>query len=342
MPILSFKPQIVTQNLISGLNERVKDIISQRFGIGGCDKRKTLEAIGQYYDITRERVRQLENFTLNSLRQSDCFLSCRDIFTELNNFISQRGAILSEKEIFDCLAENLSAKNHIYFLLVLGDDFTKIKEDNEFHHRWTTDSQKAEKIHEILTMLHKNISDNDLLSKKEIISLLQNYAKEKLNEKIKEDIILSWLNISKLIGSNVLGEWGSVSSRQIRPKGMRDLVFLVLKKQGSPLHFSQVAKSISDLFSREVHSATTHNELIKDERFVLVGRGIYGLSDWGYSPGIVRDVIKDVLESTGTLSKDEIVECVLKKRFVKKNTILINLQNRNFFERKANGAYKAI
>ena len=85
--------------------------------------------------------------------------------------------------------------------------------------------------------------------------------------------------------------------------------------------------------------ATTHNELIKDPRFVLIGRGLYALAEWGYAPGVVRDVIRDLIVAEGPLKKEEVVERVKKARFVKENTIAVNLNNPRYFKREKDGRY---
>ena len=105
------------------------------------------------------------------------------------------------------------------------------------------------------------------------------------------------------------------------------------------MHFGEVAKKISSYFDKSANSATVHNELIKDGRFVLVGRGLYALSDWGYKYGTVRDIIKYIIKSEGPSSKEDIVKKVLKERYVKENTILVNLQNRDYFKRSKEGKY---
>jgi hypothetical protein len=103
-----------------------------------------------------------------------------------------------------------------------------------------------------------------------------------------------------------------------------------------------VAKLISEVFKKKAHVATTHNELIKDNRFVLVGRGLYALKEWGYQTGVVRDVIREVLKKHGPLSKDKVIECVLKERYVKENTILVNLQNPKYFKKNKQGLYAVV
>jgi DNA-directed RNA polymerase delta subunit len=105
------------------------------------------------------------------------------------------------------------------------------------------------------------------------------------------------------------------------------------------MHFKEVAGNINELFGHKAHIATTHNELIKDPRFVLVGRGLYALSEWGYTAGVVKEVLREILEAEGPLSREEIIDKVRKERYVKDNTILVNLQDNNLFKKLANGTY---
>jgi DNA-directed RNA polymerase delta subunit len=136
---------------------------------------------------------------------------------------------------------------------------------------------------------------------------------------------------------NPLGEWGRNTAPGIRVKNIRDHAYLALKRHGSPMHFREVAKAIEKLFGKKAHEATTHNELIKDDRFVLVGRGIYALKEWGYRTGPVVEIIKHILKDSGPLAKEEIMKRVAKERYVKPNTIVVNLQNSAFI--KTGGKY---
>ncbi|PIR57983.1 MAG: hypothetical protein COU71_01175 [Parcubacteria group bacterium CG10_big_fil_rev_8_21_14_0_10_38_31] len=343
MQTLQFKPKQITRKMLSVLKDRSRDIIEQRYGLGSKDSnRKTLEAIGQQYGITRERVRQIENFSLNSIRKNNVFADNEAVFKEIVSEIERRGKVVHEEEFLNSLAKDELSRNHIHFLLVVSPSFTKIKEDNDFHHRWTVDVEESEKIHEALRNLHQEIRPDDLISEEEMLSRFNNHInKTNLND-ISTETLSSWIKLSKLIDKNDLGEWGVVSSCNIRPRGVRDLAFLVLRRHGSPMHFTEVAKSISGTFGKVAHPQTTHNELIKDERFVLVGRGLYGLSDWGYSAGTVKDVIKNILNTHGALTKEDVIKRVLKERYVKENTILVNLQDRRYFKKDPSDFYIAI
>ena len=190
--------------------------------------------------------------------------------------------------------------------------------------------------------LYAKLSDDELIVEGDLISSFLEEVKD-LNEKYKnEEVIKRWLSISHKIGKNPLGEWGRASSPNVNAKGMRDYAFLVIRKHGSPIHFKEVAKAITQYFDKKAHVATTHNELIKDKRFVLVGRGLYALAEWGYMSGVVKDVIKKILDKEGPLTKEKVVEKVLKERYVKENTILVNLQNSRYFKKDKDGRYSNV
>lgn len=336
---LTFKPKQLTKKLLAVLPERARDVLTRRYGLDKDTTPTTLEAIGQEYGITRERVRQIENYALATIRKSTVFANEQAAFDELKALMLNMGAIVSEDELLESISKDQSTQNHAHLLLVLGDAFVKEKESDEFKHRWHVDSETAEAVHEALRRLYDNLADDELVPEADLVD---NFLKELLdiNQNYKNtEILKRWLGISKNIGVNPLGEWGRAHSPNVRAKGMRDFAYLVIKRHGSPMHFREVASTISELFKRKAHEATCHNELIKDTRFVLVGRGIYALREWGYSSGPVKEVIAEILARQGALTRDEVIEAVRKERYVKDNTILINLQDTNRFARSADGRY---
>lgn len=339
MAKLNIKPKQVTKRLLSALPDRARDVVVGRYGLDDGAERLTLEAIGQKYGITRERVRQIENHALTTIRKSDVFQTEKEAFVALQQAVDEMGGIVPEDKFLEAVAKDESTRNHIHFLLVLGDPFTKEKESTEFYHRWHVNTELATQVHDALRSLYKKLSDDDLIPESEMVSRFLGELKE-VNEKYRNDEILCrWLGLCKQLGRNPLGEWGKANSSNVRAKGMRDYAYLAIKRHGSPMHFTEVAKAIEELFSRKAHVATTHNELIKDNRFVLVGRGLYALSEWGYSAGVVKDVIRELLSKQGPLSRDEIIDRVRKERYVKDNTILVNLQDANLFGRDTQGKY---
>ncbi len=336
---VSFKPKEVTKKLLSVLTKRAQDVILSRYGLGAKANRLTLDAIGKKYNITRERVRQIENHSLATIRKSKSYEELQPIFTELKEVLVNLGGIVSEKDLLSHFSKDPSTQNHIHFLLVIGEEFSREKEDEEFKHRWHSDPELAAKIQHALRRLYSKLSDDELVLEGDLVNSFLEEVKD-LNEKYKdEEIIKRWLSISHKIGKNPLGEWGRTSSTNVNAKGMRDYAFLVIRKHGSPIHFKEVAKAISQYFNKKAHVATTHNELIKDKRFVLVGRGLYALAEWGYMSGVVKDVIRKIIEKEGPLTKEQVVNKVLKERYVKENTILVNLQNPKYFKKDKENRY---
>ena len=56
-----------TTCILKTLSPREEKVIRLRFGIG-CEREHTLEEIGQEFDVTRERIRQIEAKALRQLR----------------------------------------------------------------------------------------------------------------------------------------------------------------------------------------------------------------------------------------------------------------------------------
>lgn len=339
METLTFKPKQVTKKLLAVLPERAREVLTHRYGLDTDAEKKTLEAIGGIYGITRERVRQIENYGLASIRKSDAFIEEQAVFDELRAHIEKMGCVVAEDELLESLAKDEKTRNHIYFLLVLGDAFVHEKESADFYHRWYVNKDVSNQVHEALGKLYSSLSDDDLIPESDMVEKFLNELTELNEEYRNEEIAKRWLGLSKQLGKNPLGEWGVAKSPNVRAKGMRDYAYLVIKRHGSPMHFTEVAKAITELFDRRAHVATCHNELIKDKRFVLVGRGLYALSEWGYSSGVVKDVIVDILKKHGPLTRDQIIDLVKKERYVKDNTILVNLQDSTHFRRDPQGLY---
>lgn len=342
MAKLSFKPKQITKRLMGALRDRSLDVVASRFGLETDAQRKTLEAIGQKYGITRERVRQIENAALNQIRKSDEFSSEQLAFEELRDIVHSLGSVVNEEELLAYFADDVAAQNHIHFLLVLSDYFDLHKENEHFKARWSTDKGVLAYVHEALGGLYKNLKDDEIMTESEMINKLLENIKQVNEEHRDEEIAKRWLRISKKVAPNPLNEWGKSNSKNVKVRGVKDYAFLVMRKHGNPMHFREVAEAITELFGKKTHPATTHNELIKDNRFVLVGRGKYGLREWGYKPGVVKDVIREIIEKYGPLTRDDVVDHVMKERFLKRNTILVNLQNPEYFTRLEDGRYTTV
>ena len=336
---ITFKPKDVTKKMLASIQPRVREVLIRRYGLGASTDRATLESIGSIYKITRERVRQIENFGITAIKKAKNYDTNDSAFLELKKKMEEFGGIVHEQTFLDSITKDPSIKNHLHFILVVNEAFIKLKEDDSFHHRWTTDKNLADRVHSSLKNLCGNIGDKDLLTESDLIARFLLELKDISKDPNVNDFAKKWLNISKQLSKNPLGEWGLTKSPNVKMRGIRDYAYLVLRQNGSPMHFSEVAKAIAKHFGRKAHPATCHNELIKDSRFVLVGRGLYALVEWGYSKGTVADVIRSLIKKNGPLTRDEVIGKVLKERHVKENTILVNLQNPKLFKKAKDNRY---
>lgn len=333
--------EAVSRMLKSFSTRRMRDVIEKRFGLRG-GKPKTLEAIGREYRITRERVRQIESEALRHAGTAECLQTADPVLSLLYDYTARRGHVVAEQTLFsDC--PDASERTALAFLLEASPQFQALKESPHYHRRWTTHPEYAKKVEAVLDAVVSAIAQkNQCVTEEELRRLVAEHAQRLPGESMESDAEGAWIQISKRIRSNPYGEYGLAEWPAITPGGVREKARLALTKAGTPLHFLDVARAINGAgwSTRRAHPQTVHNELIKDPRFVLVGRGLYALAEWGYEPGPVRDVMVSVLRDAGRpLSRDEIIKAVLDKRAVKTPTILLNLHNRSVFKRTDTGHY---
>jgi len=333
MRIVSFKPQDVTKSFLSDLPERSRDVIEKRFGLFD-GKKKTLEAIGQDYDITRERVRQIENLAKEQIRKSNAYIErAQHAVEEMEALINEMGGLAEESTLLDTVAPSQKERNHLYLLLELGDDFIHAKEDDDHHKSWYTNERNRTVVKDSLKKLYKDLDTDEILTEEQIIGrFMEIIDHDLLDGKADTDVAKLWLKLSKRVGRNQMGRWGRTDSSNIHTRGVRDYAYLVLREHGKPMHFREIAEETSKHFNKKINVATMHNELIKDERFSLVGRGLYALKDWGLFGGPVADLITLILkDNKKPMSEEDIIEKVLERKLVKESTIMINLKNKKRF-----------
>ena len=333
----------VVGGLVVTLSPRNKDVISRRFGLK-TGKRETLESIGKSYGITRERVRQIEEVSLKQIRDNLNGAKIKPFINLAENILEQSGGVLKEDAFFAKFSgsgDNTPTNAALVFFLTLDSEFKRVSETNDFNTFWSLSEQHVgafnKSISSFISTLEKSKSP---VAESAITDF---YKKSGVSAKEPTSAaIASYLSISKNIAKNNFGQIGLTTWPEIKPRGVKDKAFLVLKRDGKPKHFREITQLINgaSFSDRKANVQTVHNELIKDKRFVLVGRGMYGLADWGYKAGTVKDVIVDLMKSSGKpLHKDDIVAKVLSHRMVKENTILLNLQDSKTFEKVGEGTY---
>jgi hypothetical protein len=316
--------------------EREREIISRRFGL--YDRKETLEQIGELLGITRERVRQLEKAIMIRLRLAaeENLPHIATLEKHLVRHLHDLGRVAKVTELSARATQDNTDRDraHVAFIAELAPRLSVIEESDRYHHS--------------VSIAEHHDEANVRKCVDEIVNTIKTHGQpltiEELHAKVNHDHpmhVHALTSVSKLLAS-LKGRWGLAKWPTVNPKNIRDKIFVVLEESGKPLHFSDIAKAIknSDFRRKDVTTQAIHNELIKDGRFVLIGRGIYALKDWGYQKGTVADIITDILKKEGgPLHRDEIVRRVLKHRQVKETTILLNLQGKQRFKRVAKATY---
>jgi DNA-directed RNA polymerase delta subunit len=316
--------------------EREREIIARRFGL--FDRKETLEQVGELLGITRERVRQLEKAIMIRLKMAaeNNLPQIPDLEKHFIRHLHDLGRVAKVSELSSLVTKSNTEldRAHIAFVAALSPRLTLVDENDRYHLAvGLSEFHDAEQIKKNVDQIIKSIKENGAPVTVEV-----------LHEKLSHghpNHVKALASLSKHL-ANLKGKWGLTQWPSVNPKNIRDKIFVILLENGKPMHFNEISKAIkgSDFRRKDVTTQAIHNELIKDGRFVLIGRGIYALKDWGYSKGTVADIITDVLKKEGgPLHRDEIVKRVLKHRQVKETTILLNLQGKKQFKRVAKATY---
>ena len=318
--------------------EREREIITRRFGL--YDRRETLEQIGELLGITRERVRQLEKAILVRLKiaaeegKTEAVASLEKVIIRT---LSEMGRAARVQDLADKLygkPTNQQERAHVAFIATLAPGLTVLDEnDHYFQAVAIADYGDDKKLKSRIDDIVKTIKEEG-----KPLSLDELFNKLSYEHPSQVSALAS---ISKSL-AHLKDSWGLAKWPTVNPKNIRDKIYVILADNKKPMHFSDIAKAIkgSAFKRKDVTTQAIHNELIKDKRFVLIGRGIYALDDWGYSKGTVSDIISSVLkDAKEPLHRDEIVKRVLKSRQVKETTILLNLQSKPQFKRVAKATY---
>lgn len=318
---------------------REREIISRRFGL--YDRRETLEQIGDLLGITRERVRQLEKAIMTRLKTmaEDELPNIKDVERVFVTNLHELGRIAKVHDLSSKVAGATDdrTKAHVSFLATLAPNIAVVDENDYYHHAvGINEHHDDKKIKSHVDEVAKLIKTHG-----EPINASDLHAKTSHGH---PDHVTAIASVSKKLAT-LNGLWGLNRWPTVNPKNIRDKIYVILNNNTKPMHFSEIADSIkeSDFKRKDVTTQAIHNELIKDKRFVLIGRGIYALKEWGFSRGTVADVIASVLKKEGgALHRDEIVKRVLKSRQVKETTILLNLQGKAQFKRVAKATYEYV
>lgn len=335
----------IIEDMFMVLTPKEKEVIIKRFSLDN-KPRLTLEKIGQSFSVTRERIRQIEKIALGKLRRTVVNTRLNSINKIANEIVDANGgALLEDKLVAEILNKIVSDQqvdaNIIRLALNINPEIIKMEKTNIYKPFWRFHTITLDLIKKIISegiiLLNKK---KDVFTDTELVSHIKTIMEQK-EITIDPKLILSAMEVDKRV-KRVKEGYGLMSWRHINPRSIRDKAYIVLKKGGNPLHFVEIANKIAEsgFDKKVVTTQAVHNELIRYEQFVLVGRGLYALKEWGFKKGTVSDVIEELLKKKSPMTKQEIIEGVLKQRKVKKGTISLNLQKNSKFVRVGRAVYQ--
>ncbi|MFW0862396.1 MAG: sigma factor-like helix-turn-helix DNA-binding protein [Candidatus Komeilibacteria bacterium] len=348
--IANFEPSSILNLLFSNLSDREKDVIVHRYGLDETEA-KTLEEIGKLFDVTRERIRQIENSTIKKIRNHpEIEERLKPVENMISDILEEHGGVMREDALYENILNYGTSRNidraATSFIIskLLDHKLDKVVKHKKIHDSWKLPTAEVEFVEELIDDLVDILKDrSEPLPRRNILEKIQKRPiAEKYSGKLNDKVVQNALDLTTKINNNPFDEWGLADWRSIKPKRMNDKISLVMRKAGKPMHFTEIADKINEakFDNKTAYPATIHNELILDDQYVLVGRGIYALKEWGYQPGVVADVITSVMEEAGKpLTKSEIIERVLDKRMVKQSTIQLALMNKKRFKRVEKNKY---
>jgi len=327
------------------LSDKEKEVVIKRFALES-GQRQTLEKIGQHFSITRERVRQIESIALQKLRRTIASTKLKSVNEMAHAILAKSGGVqLEERLISDILNAIHSVSdidgNIIRLALAVDESLKKQERTHQFKPFWRlakiAPADIAHVADKAVSLLQKQ---KEVTDETKLVNLMR-AAFANTGKGAKTELIASVLPLDHRL-KKVENGWGLMTWRHINPKSIRDKALIILRESQKPMHFVELANAITDYsFDKKVVTVqAVHNELIRDENFVLIGRGLYALNEWGYSEGTVADIIESLLKENSPLTKDEIIRGVLKQRQVKKGTISLNLQKCPWFARVGRAVYE--
>lgn len=335
----------VIEEMFMVLTSKEKDVIVQRFSLDNR-QRRTLESIGQQFSVTRERIRQIEKIALGKLRRTVQTTRLSVVNEIATQAIAEHGGVLLENKLVSEILNALKSKdtvdaNIIKLALNINQNLEKVEKTNVYHPFWRQKDIDLALIGSIISAGLKTLKKkSDVVGDTRLITLIRQLLGDKLSN-ISDPMIISVLEVDKRL-KRTEGGFGLMTWRHINPRSIRDKAYIILKKEKKPLHFVEIANKISEAgFDKKLVTVqAVHNELIRYDQFVLVGRGLYALKEQGYERGTVADVIEELLRKKSPMTKQQIIEGVLKQRHVKKGTISLNLQKNSQFVRVGRAVYK--
>ncbi len=327
------------RDFLDSLSDKEKTVISKRVWLDW--EVYTLQSIGDSFkpNITRERVRQLEATWIKKLGRIIKTSNLSSIQDFAREKLIEAGGLLTRDKLLSFIIRESGIDTEMSATLIsviIQADYDILKSKPRISTKsyfFMPDVKKeiVEKVYkEWLKILKKKWDVMEQRSLYELIKIKVWDFNWILTLDLIDNIFDVYFDVVKWEESYIgLAKW-----RILNPKTLKDKIIYVMKKEKVPLHFVDISNKVLDHLGDSVKVNTVHNELIRNNDFVLIWKWIYVLKEWGFKPWTVIDVIIDIMKKAWEPMKTEdIIAKVLKTRIVKESTIYMNLQNKKYVER---------
>ncbi|MER3570241.1 MAG: hypothetical protein C4348_01370 [Patescibacteria group bacterium] len=332
----------IVQEILNNFNLREQDIIFRRYGLTFKEIEESLEAIGRDYHITRERVRQIQNKIINKLKPIINNHPKINEFTQKVKSLLEPLGIKEENRFYSILLKEKIIEREdikfVKFILIFREDIVYHKGDEILKSLLAKEKDVFLFFKHLSEKLYKLFSENinKILLEEEVLNLIEQELKRHINTPVEKEELMEVLRILRGLYKNPFNHWGLDGNKFVVPSSLKEKIYLILKNEGKPMHFSQIYERLEEL--RKIENEFLHfywkktysldslkNELIKHDDFVLVGRGIYALKEFGYPEGTIYDLIKNFISEKKITNFNEIYNFISNLKIFKPNTLIIYL-----------------
>lgn len=345
----NFSPAIPTENISAsdpratisyspfGLDQRSADIVARRY----CPNPETLEQIGKSLGVTRERVRQIEKKSIRAIKKSTDYDS---LLFDAKRSLVTRGYISTAEVDRIARSRHLGMRQELSRAIAAfvveslrtGDEPTGLQ----------SVAVDGEPIRDCLELVQELMGSVGRQGRQ--VADCPSAIAAQVAKHMGRDLGMDVIDIETLIVDLYpeIRDQAKVELRRRRALATApNLARQVLKESTKPLHREEIAGKVAqarrDLGMRPLADASVFNVLYEyPNLFSYVNQGTYGLREWGSSVPYIRDIITEVLASTGRpMTQAEIGHRVRKIRPVKDSSLIMYIDMDHRFYRARSGKY---
>lgn len=330
------------------LSDRQQFVLRLRFGLSG--QLRTLGEVGQELQITRERVRQIEERALNVLRTPARRVYLVPLIEAITQTLGSHAGVMRPQALLGSLTRNYGIKIGSISLFGLFSLVAKVFGQVEISERDGIVFLTSIAPQDILAVQRKLVAilreSDKPLSRRYLLKRFKQtdlYEDEESSGGLSDDFIVACLRSSTQVERDDTGHYALRRSSWRR----KSLVVRAMRAIGEPTHYSEITARFNGLVPerQRLSDHNLHAYLGRfPKRFVRVGQGVYGLAEWGlHDDGDLASAAYRVLSNEGQpLHIDTITDRVLETWRAGKNSVYAAVHNDDRFFRAAPATFGLI